>query len=151
MRFLSACFAMKDVPQRRPASEDLEEWPKMKKQGFRWKLTHVEIWVWVFVVLSWIYMIIAHPPVGPKIPCKPIYVWTMAVGVGWVPGKYVTPDISKFKLCTVCPRTNRNEKSLTARLHTGHSYITHSFLLKGEEPPMCIGCNERLTIKYRIN
>ena len=27
-------------------------------------------------------------------------------------------------------------------------FITHSFLLKGEEPPMCIGCDKRLTIKH---
>ena len=26
--------------------------------------------------------------------------------------------------------------------------ITHSFLLKGEEPPMCISCDEHLTIKH---
>ena len=37
---------------------------------------------------------------------------------------------------------------MLSRLHPGHSYITHSFLLKGdrEEPPMCTGCDERLTI-----
>ena len=35
-----------------------------------------------------------------------------------------------------------------ARLHVGHSFVTHSFLLKGEEPQMCIGCDELLTIKY---
>ena len=33
-----------------------------------------------------------------------------------------------------------------ARLHIGHSFITHSFLLKGEEPPMCIGCDQHLTM-----
>ena len=35
-----------------------------------------------------------------------------------------------------------------ARLHIGHSFITHSFLLKGEEPP--IGCDKRLTIEYLL-
>ena len=35
-----------------------------------------------------------------------------------------------------------------ARLHIGHSFITHSFLLKGEEPPLCIGCDKRLTIDH---
>ncbi len=34
------------------------------------------------------------------------------------------------------------------RLHIGHSFITHSFLLKGEEPPMCIGCDQHLTIEH---
>ena len=35
-----------------------------------------------------------------------------------------------------------------ARLHIGHSFLTHSFLLKGEEPPMCIRCDKRLTIEH---
>ena len=28
---------------------------------------------------------------------------------------------------------------MIARLHIGDSFVTHSFLLKDEEPPMCIG------------
>ena len=35
-----------------------------------------------------------------------------------------------------------------ARLHIGHSFLTHSLLLKGEEPPVCIGCDKRLTIEH---
>ena len=35
-----------------------------------------------------------------------------------------------------------------ARLHIGHSFLTHSFLLKGEEPPVCIGCDKHLTIEH---
>ena len=35
-----------------------------------------------------------------------------------------------------------------ARLHIGHSFVTHSFSLKVEEPPMCIGCDKRLTIEH---
>ena len=53
-----------------------------------------------------------------------------------------------LKECFVCPRTNRKEETVMARLHIGHSFITHSFLLKGEEPPMCIGCENRLTIEH---
>ena len=30
----------------------------------------------------------------------------------------------------------------------GHSFITHSFLLKGEELPVCIGCDELLTYEH---
>ena len=55
-----------------------------------------------------------------------------------------------LKDCTFCPRTNRKEESVTSRLHcNGHSYITHSFLLMGEKPPVCIACDER--IKYRTS
>ena len=52
--------------------------------------------------------------------------------------------------CIVCRRTNRKEETVTARLHIGHSFITHSFLLKGEEPPMCIERDKRLTIGHTL-
>ena len=35
-----------------------------------------------------------------------------------------------------------------ARLHIGHSFLAHSFLLKGEELPMHIGCDKHLTIEH---
>ena len=38
--------------------------------------------------------------------------------------------------CISCPRSNRREETLISRLHIGHSYVTQSFLLKGEEPPV---------------
>ena len=53
-----------------------------------------------------------------------------------------------LKDCTVCSRTNGKEETVIARLRIGHSFITHSFLLKGEEPPVCIGCDKRLTIEH---
>ena len=31
-----------------------------------------------------------------------------------------------------------------SRLHIGHSFITHSYLLMGEEPPTCFGCDEQI-------
>jgi len=57
---------------------------------------------------------------------------------------------SVLKECIGCPQTNRKEETVMARLHIGHSFITHSFLVKGEEPPMCIGCDKRLTIEHII-
>ena len=41
-----------------------------------------------------------------------------------------------LKECVVCPQTNRKEETVMAQLYIGHSFITHSFLLKGEEPPV---------------
>ena len=43
--------------------------------------------------------------------------------------------------------TNRKEETVIAQLHIGHSFITHSFILKVEEPPMCTRCDELLTIE----
>ena len=57
----------------------------------------------------------------------------------------VCPDL---KECIVCPQTNRKEETVIARLHIGHSFNTHSFLLKREEPPVCIRCDKRLTIEH---
>ena len=57
----------------------------------------------------------------------------------------IFPDLIQ---CIICPRTNRKEETVLARLHIDHSFITPSFLLKGEEPTMGIGCDELLTIKY---
>ena len=45
-------------------------------------------------------------------------------------------------------RTNRREEIILARLRIVHSYITHSYLLKGEEEPQFIPCNAPLTIKH---
>ena len=42
---------------------------------------------------------------------------------------------------------NRREEIILARLRIGHSYITHSYLLIGEEP-QCIPCNATLTVKH---
>ena len=45
-------------------------------------------------------------------------------------------------------QTNRREKIILARLRIGHTYVTHSYLLKGEEEPKCTACNESLTVKH---
>lgn len=43
---------------------------------------------------------------------------------------------------------NRKEESVMCRLHTGHSYITHSHLLRREEAPKCIACDNTFNIKH---
>ena len=66
---------------------------------------------------------------------------------------YLSHNVTLFyftciKTCVVCSLTNRKEETVIAQLHIGHSFIIHSFLLKGEEPPMCFCCDESLTIKH---
>ena len=41
----------------------------------------------------------------------------------------------------------RKGDTVLNKLHIGHSYLTHSFLLKKEEPPVCVACNTIITIK----
>ena len=53
-----------------------------------------------------------------------------------------------LKECISCPWKNRKEETVMAQLHIGHSFLTRSFLLKGEELPMCIRCDKHLTIEH---
>ena len=45
-------------------------------------------------------------------------------------------------------RSVRIDEVVLSRLKLGHSYLTHSYLLKGEPPPECVTCNGRLTISH---
>merc|ERR1711875_35944 len=48
-------------------------------------------------------------------------------------------------------KLTRKEEVILTRLRIGHSNITHSHLLKGEEPPYCIPCQEPYTIKHILS
>ena len=45
-------------------------------------------------------------------------------------------------------RKSRREEAVLARARIGHTYITHSFLLKGEPMPQCIPCHCSLSVKH---
>ena len=45
-------------------------------------------------------------------------------------------------------KLDRKEEVVLTRLRIGHSYANHSYLLKGEEQPMCIPCDAPFTIKH---
>ena len=49
---------------------------------------------------------------------------------------------------TQTSRKSRREEMVLARLRIGHTYLTHSYLLRGEPPPECISCQEPLTVKH---
>ena len=57
----------------------------------------------------------------------------------------ILPKLSD-KLLTFC--NTRKEDTVLNRLHIGHCYFTHSFLLKKEEPPVCVACNTAITVKH---
>ncbi|XP_055862095.1 uncharacterized protein LOC129922043 [Biomphalaria glabrata] len=42
----------------------------------------------------------------------------------------------------------RRGSTTMSRLRIGHTYITHSFVLKREEPPLCEYCDSRLTVEH---
>ena len=50
------------------------------------------------------------------------------------------------KLLSSC--NTRKEKTVLNRLHIGHSYLTHSFILRKEEASVCVACNAVITVKH---
>ena len=50
------------------------------------------------------------------------------------------------KLLSFC--NTRKENTVLNRLHTGHSYLTHSVILRKEEAPVCVACHTVLTVKH---
>ena len=48
-------------------------------------------------------------------------------------------------------RSIRREEVILARLRIGHTHITHSHLLKGEDTPVCPSCKVQLTTKHILN
>ena len=45
-------------------------------------------------------------------------------------------------------RKSRMEQVIISRLHIGHTKLTHSFILKQEQPPQCLTCQMPYTIKH---
>ena len=45
-------------------------------------------------------------------------------------------------------RNIRKEEVVLARLRLGHTRVTHSYLLQGEEPPQCVGCDQPFTVRH---
>ena len=50
------------------------------------------------------------------------------------------------KLLSFC-NTRKGNTVLTI-LHIGHSYLTHSFILRKEESPVCVTCGAVITVKH---
>ena len=34
------------------------------------------------------------------------------------------------------------------QIHIGHTYLTHRYLLVGDDPPECVSCQEPLTVSH---
>lgn len=45
-------------------------------------------------------------------------------------------------------RLPRRDECIIHRLRIGHTYLTHGFLLRKEEPPECTGCKQPLTVEH---
>ena len=55
----------------------------------------------------------------------------------------IKPTIGEYQSVV---RNIRKEEVVLARLRLGHTRVTHSFLLQGEEQPQCVGCDAPFTV-----
>ena len=51
-----------------------------------------------------------------------------------------------MKLLSFC--NIRKENTVLNRLHIGHSFLTHSYILRKKEAPVCVSCNAVITVKH---
>ena len=47
-------------------------------------------------------------------------------------------------------RKSRGEEIILSYLRIGHTDITHSYLLKQEQPPWCVGCHTPYSVKHLL-
>ena len=45
-------------------------------------------------------------------------------------------------------RNKRRDEVILAIIIIGHTYITHSYLLRHEDEPWCVGCHEPFTVEH---
>ena len=57
----------------------------------------------------------------------------------------IKPTIGEYQSVV---RNVRREEVVLARLRLVHTRVTHSYLLQGEEPPQCVGCDAPFTVRH---
>ena len=57
----------------------------------------------------------------------------------------IKPTIGEYQSVV---RNIRKEEVVLARLRLGHTRVTHSYLLQGEEQLQCVGCDAPFTVRH---
>ena len=57
----------------------------------------------------------------------------------------IKPTIGEYQSVV---RNIRKEEVVLARLRLGHTRVTHSYLLQGEEQPQCVCCDAPFTVRH---
>lgn len=70
----------------------------------------------------------------------------MASFLGWLCKQQIKKDLTKDQDLPKLLKTEKGGSNPGLTLHRPHIYNTH--LLKGEDPPFCVGCDEPLTVEH---
>ena len=57
----------------------------------------------------------------------------------------IKPTIAEYQSVV---RNIRKEEVVLVRLRSGHTRVSHSYLLQGEEQPQCVGCDAPFTVRH---
>ena len=57
----------------------------------------------------------------------------------------IKPTIGEYQSVA---RNIKTEEVVSARICLGHTGVTHSYLLLGEEQPLCVGCDAPITVRH---
>ena len=71
-----------------------------------------------------------------------VCLWTNSIGNKLLD---IKPTIGEYQSVV---RNIRREEVVLARLRLGHTRVTHSYLLQGEELPQCVGCDAPFTVPH---
>ena len=71
------------------------------------------------------------------------------LGQGLIIAKYFVNKVSNKLIATLFTLHNMFQ-ALDPNLEIGHTYLTHSYLLKNEDPPICIPCHSLLTVELIV-
>ena len=76
----------------------------------------------------------------------------LSINISWKNGKLhgITALVINFLTSNqlLVVRNIRREEVVLARLRLGHTRVTHSYLLQGEEQPQCVGCDAPFTVYH---
>jgi ABC-type sugar transport system permease subunit len=56
--------------------------------------------------------------------------------------------VSAFNFGMLCTDRDCCREQLVFCLHTGHAYLRHIYLLDGDDPAVCVSCQERLAVEH---
>ena len=59
----------------------------------------------------------------------------------------IKPTIGEYQSVV---RNIRREEVVLAQLLFGHTRVTHSYLLQGEEQPQCVSCDAPFTVRHSL-
>ena len=103
------------------------------------------IYITMFILIVWGPLVVPQyfkPSINKYISEEWQTSWNKSIGNKLLD---IKPTIGEYQSVV---RNIRREEVVLARLRLGHTRVTHSYLLQGEEHPQCVGCDAPFTVRH---